>query len=59
MTPEQRAQELINQYGDKALEVCSTVYRALKIDEATGDRQVAYDNIQFWWPVMQALGYDE
>ncbi len=60
MTPEEKAQELRDQYGDRALEVCETVYNALVYNEGVEScpRQVAYEKIEFWWPVMLALGYD-
>jgi hypothetical protein len=60
MTPEEKVQELRNQYGDKALEVCETVYTALLYHEGKEGcpRQVDSEKIEFWWSVLLALGYE-
>ncbi len=60
MTPKEKADKLIAQYGNRALEVCETVYSALMYNEGVEGcpRQVASDKIEFWWPVLLELGYD-
>lgn len=59
MTPEKKADELKIQYGDRALEVCETLFGALTWNYADNHMSLAKEGIvSFWWEVLLALGYD-
>ncbi len=61
MTPVEKAEQLKKQYGDKALEVCGTLYGALMNNPINDNRQnhpSQENKISFWWEVLLELGYD-
>lgn len=59
MTPEQKAEELIAQYEGRALEVCETVFGALKVDYSKDQMALAKEEVvSYWWDVLLILGYE-
>ena len=61
MTPEEKAKELIEEYGSmpNALKVCITLYWALTRNPYEDSLQLSQENkIDFWWKVLLELGYD-